>query len=86
LVDILPSMSLSTFIKLILYCGLVIQLFLSLYLIIQKYIIQVVDASLAKEMFSENRFKTKQIPSIAEKSKSGKKILFISRFVHIKSH
>lgn len=34
----------------------------------------VVDASLAKEMFAENRFKAKQIPSIAEKSKSGNSV------------
>ena len=33
--------------------------------------LQVVDASIAKEMFSENQFKAIQIPSIAEKSKTG---------------
>ena len=38
------------------------------------------DASLAKEMFSENRFKAKQIPSIAEKSKSGKETELTSEY------
>lgn len=34
----------------------------------------VVDAKLAAEMFSDNRYKAKQIPSIAAKSKSGNSV------------
>ena len=41
---------------------------------------QVVDANIALDMFSENRFKVKQIPNIAEKSKTGR---FTSRSPYV---